>query len=131
MIRDALVDLLGKPLADSRVVVVIDAILGFPGDSSTLVDHLEGLRALGWAGFDIVSLFAGPASLVESRPRSADVILGCGGGNLWGRAWLAGERPGDGARRAARAEGVRRVERRLDDLRPRARPVARSLRRSR
>lgn len=63
MIRDALVDLLGKPLADSRVVVVIDAILGFPGDSSTLVDHLEGLRALGWAEFDIDSLFAGPDEL--------------------------------------------------------------------
>lgn len=70
MIRDALVDLLGKPLADSRVVVVIDATLGFPGDSSTLVDHLEGLRALGWVEFDIASLFAGPASLVESRLRS-------------------------------------------------------------
>lgn len=90
MIRDALVDLLGKPLADSRVVVVIDAILGFPGDSSTLVDHLEGLRALGWAEFDIASLFAGPASLVESRLRSADVILGYGGSNLWAaHAWRA------------------------------------------
>lgn len=89
-IRDALVDLLGKPIAESRVVVVIDAILGFPGDSSTLVGHLEGLRALGWAELDIASLFAGPRSLVESRLRSADVILGYGGSNLWlAHAWTA------------------------------------------
>lgn len=90
IIRDALVDLLGKPLADSRVVVVIDAILGFPGDSSTLVEHLEGLRSLGWAEFDVASLFAGPPALVESRLRSADVILGYGGSNLWAaHAWQA------------------------------------------
>jgi dipeptidase E len=75
LIHDALVDLLGKPIADSRIVVVIDAILGFPGDSSTLVEHLEGLRSLGW---------------VESRLRSADVILGYGGSNLWAaHAWHA------------------------------------------
>ena len=90
LIRDALVDLLGKPIADSRVVVVIDAILGFPGDSSKLVEHLEGLRALGWAEFDVASLFAGPPALVESRLRSADVILGYGGSNLWlAHAWSA------------------------------------------
>lgn len=90
IIRDALVDLLGKPLADSRVVVVIDAILGFPGDSSTLVEHLEGLRSLGWAEFDVASLFAGPPTLVESRLRSADAILGYGGSNLWAaHAWQA------------------------------------------
>jgi dipeptidase E len=89
-IRGALVDLLGKPLADSRVVVVIDAILGFPGDSSMLVTHLEGLRALGWAEFDVASLFAGPPTLIESRLRSADVILGYGGSNLWAaHAWHA------------------------------------------
>jgi len=90
VISDALVDLLGKPIADSRVVVVIDAILGFPGDSSKLVEHLEGLRSLGWAEFDVASLFAGPRELVESRLRSADVILGYGGSNLWlAHAWEA------------------------------------------
>jgi dipeptidase E len=90
LIHDALVDLLGKPIADSRIVVVIDAILGFPGDSSTLVEHLEGLRSLGWAEFDVASLFAGPPTLVESRLRSADVILGYGGSNLWAaHAWHA------------------------------------------
>ena len=90
LIRDELVALLGKPIADSRVVVVIDAILGFPGDSSKLVEHLAGLRSLGWAEFDVASLFAGPAALVESRLRSADAILGYGGSNLWlAHAWTA------------------------------------------
>lgn len=90
VIRDTLAELLGKPLADSRVVVVIDAILGFPGDSSMLVEHLETLRSLGWAEFDVASLFAGPTALVESRLRSADVILGYGGSNLWAaHAWRA------------------------------------------
>lgn len=89
-IEEALVDLLGKPIAESRVVVVIDAILGFPGDSSKLVEHLELLRALGWAELDVASLFAGPAELVASRLRSADVILGYGGSNLWSaHAWLS------------------------------------------
>ncbi len=90
LIRDALVDLLGKPIGDSRVVVVIDAILGFPGDSSMLVEHLERIRGMGWAEFDVASLFAGPPSLVESRLRSADVIIGYGGSNLWlAHAWHA------------------------------------------
>src|SRR5690606_11876912 len=48
------------------------------------------LQALGWAEFDIVSLFAGPATLVEARLRSADVILGYGGSNIWlAHAWSA------------------------------------------
>lgn len=90
LIRQALVDLLGKSIEDARVVVVVDAILGFPGDSSTFIDHLVGLRSLGWAELDVASLFAGPRSLVESRLRSADVILGYGGSNLWSaHAWAA------------------------------------------
>lgn len=83
LIRDALLDLLEKPIGESRVAVVIDAILGFPGDSSATIKHLSGLQSMGWAEFDIVSLFAGPRSLVESRLRSVDVILGYGGSNLW------------------------------------------------
>lgn len=90
LIRDTLGDLLGKPIAESRVVVVIDAILGFPGDKSKLVEHLAALRALGWAEFDVASLFAGPRSLVEPRLRAADVIVGYGGSNLWlTHAWTA------------------------------------------
>lgn len=88
IVLDTLRDLLGRPLGEARIVVVIDGILGFPGDSSKLVEHLEDLRSLGWAEFDVASLFAGPPELVASRLRSADVILGYGGSNTWlAHAW--------------------------------------------
>jgi len=88
--RDALLGLLGKPFAESRIVVVLDAILPFGGDKSMLLRNLESIRALGWAELDVMSLFAGPASRVESRLRSADVVLGYGGSNIWlAHAWQA------------------------------------------
>jgi dipeptidase E len=83
LLRDTLLDLIGKPFAEARIVVVIDAILPFPGDKSTSLGHFEELRSLGWAEFDMLSLFAGPRALVESRLRSADVVLGYGGSNHW------------------------------------------------
>lgn len=87
---DALLDLLGKPLAESRCVVVVDAILPFPGDKSKLIADLERFRALGWAECDVLSLFAGPPALVESRLRSADLIFGYGGSNHWlAHAWTS------------------------------------------
>ena len=90
LIRATLLDLLGKPLAESRVVIVIDAILPFPGDRTKLVENLTETHSLGWAEFDVLSLFAGPPSLVESRLRSADVIVGYGGSNHWlAHAWTA------------------------------------------
>lgn len=87
-IRDALHDLIGTPTSDARLVVVVDAILPFAGDKSKLLEHLTALRELGWAEFDVLSLFAGPASLIEARLRAADVILGYGGSNIWlAHAW--------------------------------------------
>lgn len=90
VIQNAVVDLLGMPLSEARIVVVIDAILPFPGDKSKLVEHLMQIRSLGWAEFDVLSLFAGPASLVESRLQSADVVFGYGGSNHWlAHSWIA------------------------------------------
>lgn len=87
-IREALVDLLGTPTSEARLVVVIDAILPFAGDKSKLLENLAGLRGLGWAEFDILSLFAGPPGLVADRLRAADVVLGYGGSNIWlAHAW--------------------------------------------
>ena len=86
----ALTDLVGGPLSDARIVVVIDAILPFGGDKSTLLEHLGLVHALGWAEFDVVSLLGAPRDIVESRLRSADVILGYGGSNHWlAHAWRA------------------------------------------
>jgi len=88
--RDAITELLGAPISEARVVVVIDAILPFAGDSSTFVDHLRLLQRMGWAEFDVLSLLAVPHSIAESRLRSADVIVGYGGSNVWlAHAWQA------------------------------------------
>jgi dipeptidase E len=90
VIRQALVDLLGKPIEEAGIVAVIDAILPFGGDNTKTLDDLQQLRSLGWKEFDLLSLFAGPASLVESRLRSADVIFCYGGSNHWlAHAWTS------------------------------------------
>jgi dipeptidase E len=88
LIRDALRDLLGQPFADSRVAVVIDAILPFAGDNTKTLTHIGQLSSLGWKQFDLMSLFGGPHSVIESRLRSADVIFCYGGSNHWlAHAW--------------------------------------------
>ena len=90
VIQEALVDALGQPITESRVIMVIDAILPFGGDKSKLLEHLSSLHGLGWAEFDVVSLFAGPPELIAERLRGADVILGYGGSNIWlAHAWTA------------------------------------------
>jgi dipeptidase E len=89
-IQDTLLDLLGVPLSDARTVVVLDAILPFAGDKSKMLEHLEQYRSLGWRECDILSLFGGPRSVIESRLRSADVIFCYGGSNHWlAHAWTA------------------------------------------
>lgn len=87
-VQDALRELLGKPLSECRTVVVLDAMLPFPGDKGKMLEHLQHYRALGWAQCDILTLSSGPQSLVESRLRSADAIFCYGGTNHWlAHAW--------------------------------------------
>ncbi|HEY4269220.1 MAG TPA: Type 1 glutamine amidotransferase-like domain-containing protein [Galbitalea sp.] len=89
-IRDTLDGLLDQPFAQSRVAVVIDAILPFAGDNTQTLKHLGQLHSLGWKEFDLMSLFGGPHSVIESRLRSADVIFCYGGSNHWlANAWTA------------------------------------------
>jgi dipeptidase E len=89
-IRTALLDLLGQPFDQSKVVVIIDAILPFAGDNRQTLIHLEQLSSLGWQQFDLMSLFGGPHSVIEQRLRSADVIYCYGGSNHWlAHAWIA------------------------------------------
>lgn len=83
LLRATLQDLLGTPFAEARLVVVIDAILPFAGDKSKLLENLGVLHDMGWAEFDVLSLSAGPRHLVAERLRSADVVLGYGGSNIW------------------------------------------------
>jgi dipeptidase E len=83
LIRDSLLELLGLPFAEARIAVIVDAILPFAGDNSSTLRHLTQLHALGWKEFDLMSLVAGPHSVIESRLRSADVIFCYGGSNHW------------------------------------------------
>lgn len=90
LIRQTLVELLGKPIEESSIVAVIDAILPFGGDNTKTLADLQQLRSLGWQEFDLLSLFAGPQALVESRLRSADVVFCYGGSNHWlAHAWTS------------------------------------------
>ena len=87
-VEQALLGLLGKPLSECRTVVVLDAMLPFPGDKSTMLEHLQQYRSLGWAECDVLTLFSGPRSGIESRLRSADVVFCYGGANHWlAHAW--------------------------------------------
>lgn len=87
-IRQSMLDLLGQPVEQSRIVVMVDAYLPFPGDKGGLLDHLARLRQMGWAEFDVLSLLATPAHLAEQRLREADVIYAYGGSNHWlAHAW--------------------------------------------
>lgn len=89
-VLDALAGLLGKPFHESRAVVVLDAMLPFPGDKSKMLADLERFRSLGWAELDVLTLFSGPRSGIESRLRSTDVIFCYGGTNHWlAHAWTA------------------------------------------
>ncbi|HEY4152547.1 MAG TPA: Type 1 glutamine amidotransferase-like domain-containing protein, partial [Pseudolysinimonas sp.] len=88
--HDALVELLGKPISECRTIVVLDAILPFAGDKTRMLEHVQAYRALGWAECDVLTLFSGPVSGIESRLRSADVIFSYGGSNHWlAHAWVA------------------------------------------
>lgn len=90
LIRDALLELLDRPFTESRIAVIVDAILPFAGDNSQTLIHLAELHALGWEEFDLVSLFGAPHSVIESRLRSADVIFCYGGSNHWlAHAWTS------------------------------------------
>lgn len=87
-VHGTLLDLVGRPLDETRAVVVLDAMLPLAGDKSQLLDDLRDFRALGWAECDILTLQSGPPTLIEERLRRADVIFGYGGTNHWlAHAW--------------------------------------------
>jgi dipeptidase E len=87
-ILDTLNELLETPIAEAKAVAVIDAMLPFGGDRAKMLADLEEFRQLGWAELNVMSLFGGPRSVIESRLRSADVVFCYGGTNHWlAHAW--------------------------------------------
>jgi dipeptidase E len=95
-IRDALVDLLGKPIAESTALFIPTAIYPFPGGAYGASRAICGeaspvLAGLGWKSLGILELTALP-SIEEAAwvptVRDADALLVWGGDPLFLAHWM-------------------------------------------
>jgi dipeptidase E len=95
-IRDALVDLLGKPIAESSALFVPTAVHPFPGGAGMAWEAICGeasslLCGLGWKSMGILELTALP-SIEEAAwvpaVRDADALLVWGGDPLFLAHWM-------------------------------------------
>lgn len=95
-IRGALVDLLGKPVAESHALVVPTGIYPFPGGSRLAWQAICGkaltpLCELGWKSLGVLELTALPAieeSAWVPTVRSSDALLVWGGDPLFLAEWM-------------------------------------------
>lgn len=96
-ILDALVGLLGKPVAESRALVVPTAILPFPSGPEMAARLVRGevstpLAGLGWGSLGVLELTALPSidrSVWLPVVRGADALLFWGGDPLYLSHWIA------------------------------------------
>ena len=95
-VRDALVDLLGKPIAEANALVIPTALYPFPGGAGMAWRSLFGegasrLTGLGWKSLGILELTALP-SIEEAAwvptVRDADALLVCGGDPMFLAGWM-------------------------------------------
>jgi dipeptidase E len=95
-IHDALVDLLGKPIAESDALVIPTAVYPFPGGPGMAWRAISGkgpapLCELGWKSLGILELTALP-SIEEAAwvpaVRDADALLVWGGDPLFLAGWM-------------------------------------------
>jgi dipeptidase E len=95
-IREALVDLLGKPLAESTALCIPTAMYGMPGTAVTTWQQIAGqtstpLVELGWKSVGMLELTALP-SIDEEHwvplVRATDALLVCGGDALYLNHWM-------------------------------------------
>src|SRR5215470_2983009 len=95
-IHDALVDLLGKPIADSNALVIPTALYPFPGGPGMAWRAICGkasspLCELGWKSLGVLELTALPsieAATWVPTVRDADALLVWGGDPLFLANWL-------------------------------------------
>lgn len=94
--RDALVDLLGKPIEESNALVIPTALYPFPGGpgmawESLFGERRSGLTGLGWKSVGILELTALP-SIEEAAwvptVQEADALLVCGGDPFFLAGWM-------------------------------------------
>jgi dipeptidase E len=95
-IHDALVDLLGKPIAESNALVIPTALYPFPGGPGMAWQAISGqgpsrMCGLGWKSLGVLELTALP-SIDEAAwvpaVRDADALLVCGGDPLFLAHWM-------------------------------------------
>lgn len=95
-INDALVDLLGKPIAESTALIIPTAVYPFPGGSAMAWRAISGkarspLADLGWKSLGVLELSVLP-SIDESSwmptVRDADALLVYGGDPLFLASWM-------------------------------------------
>ncbi len=95
-IHDALVGLLGKPIAESNALVIPTALYPFPGGAGMAWRAICGvgpspLCELGWKSLGVLELTA-LSSIDESAwvptVRDADALLACGGDPLFLASWM-------------------------------------------
>src|SRR3954462_6687795 len=95
-IHDALVDLLGKPIAESTALFVPTAIYPFPGGAGMAWKAISGntknpLCDLGWRSLGVLELTALPTIQRESwvpMLGETDALLVWGGDVLYLRHWM-------------------------------------------
>lgn len=91
-IQDALVDLLGKPIAESNALVIPTAIYSFPGGGGYAWKALHGpLCELGWKSLGLLELSVLPSIEEDAwvpMVRDADALLVWGGDPLFLANWM-------------------------------------------
>ena len=95
-INDALVNLLGKPIAESSALCIPTAIYPFPGGTSMAYRFINGLTSnpmceLGWKSLGVLELTALPSIKEEywmAAVRDADALLVQGGDVLYLNHWM-------------------------------------------
>ncbi|MDX6263507.1 MAG: dipeptidase [Kribbellaceae bacterium] len=92
-IREALVDLLGKPIAESNALFIPTAIYPFPGGAKMAWRAMSGngLCGLGWKSLGILELSVLPSIEEEAwvpTVRGADALLFWGGDPMFLANWM-------------------------------------------
>jgi dipeptidase E len=81
-IENALVTLLGKPVAETKVVFIPTAANVLFGDKHWLIDDYMRFVRMGFPSIDIVDISALPPNMIQKRLEKAHVIV-LGGGNTY------------------------------------------------